>query len=105
MKLVWAAFWGFFVLFTFPLHAFEDPEQLLTTAVTLALRSQICEAAGNRDKAEGFIHLMRQTVTELRTALELRGDSLDNPYWTTRMQERMDEVLASGTLSRRCENE
>ena len=105
MKLICAALSGLLVLFASPLHAQEGPEQLLTRAVTLALRSQICEAAGNRDKAEDFIHLMRQTVTELRKALELRGDSLDNPYWTARMQERMDEVLASRTLSKRCDTE
>lgn len=105
MKLLWAALLGVIILFAPPLHALEDPEALLTKAVTFALRSQICEAAGNSDKAEDFIHLMRQTVTELRTALALRGDNLDNPYWTTRMQERMDEVLASGTFSRQCDGE
>ncbi len=105
MKPGCAALLGVIVLFAFPLHALEDPEELLTEAVTLALRSQICEAAGNTDKAEDFIHLMQQTVTQLRTILELQGDSLDNPYWTARMQERMDEVLAAGTLSRRCDPE
>ena len=105
MKLLCATLLGFLVLFAFPLLALEDPEQLLTKAVILALRSQICEAAGHRDKAEDFIHRMRQTVTELRTVLQLRGDSLDNPYWTTRMQERMDEILASGTFSRQCDGE
>jgi hypothetical protein len=105
MKRVCTALVGVLVLFAFPLHALEDPEQLLTNAVTFALRSQICEAAGNSDTAEDFIHRMRQTVTELRTVLERRGDSLDNPYWTARMQERMDEILASGTLSKRCDPE
>lgn len=103
MKLTWVALGA--LLFASPLHASEDPEELLTEAVTLALRSQICEAAGNHEKADDYIHLMRQAVTQLGTVLQLRGDSLDNSHWTARMQERMDEILASGTLSKRCETE